>query len=160
MNKVLIADDVKDMREVLAAIVSRIGLHPILAASGKEVIEKLQTFDKIKLLLLDINMGGTNGIETMKKAKKLLESMNTHVIFVSGDRDKSTILEALDAGGKDYVVKPIDPRLLIQKINSILKVSEESKFHTSTQKLAIELTNIPIKLDLVISAVSQRFRMN
>ena len=74
------------------------------ALSGKEAIEIVKK-EKPRIVLLDINMRGMNGIETLKKIREIDKDVS--VVMVTGVKDEDVVKEALDAGADDYITKPL-----------------------------------------------------
>ena len=72
------------------------------------------------VILLDVEMGGMNGIETCKKLRE--QEWLGHVIFISSHDDMETRLRAYDAGGNDFIVKPCNSEELLQKV----RIAEQS----------------------------------
>jgi CheY-like chemotaxis protein len=81
--------------------------------SGQECMDNINQAPDI--ILLDVDMPGLNGIETCRKLRNDCQ-WKGHVIFVSARGDLETRLQAYDAGGQDYIVKPFNPAELAQKI--------------------------------------------
>jgi DNA-binding response OmpR family regulator len=99
---ILVADDEPMIRRILEAFFQKRGLKVLTAASGEEVLQRLT--EKPIAVLLDINMPGLSGVETLKRVHALQPQLP--VIMVTANEDEETIREALEAGAYDYVVKP------------------------------------------------------
>ena len=87
--------------------------------NGLECIKKTKEV-KPDLILLDIQMPGMNGIEVCKVLKKDERTCDIPVIFVTASTDDDTLREAFDAGGTDYVRKPVNKIELLARIKSAL----------------------------------------
>ena len=74
------------------------------ASSGKEAIEVARK-QKPKIILLDINMRGMDGIETLKKIREF--DKDSAIIMVTGVKDDDIVKEAMDLGANDYITKPL-----------------------------------------------------
>ncbi len=74
------------------------------AQSGKEALDIIKK-EKPRIILLDINMRGMNGIETLKKIREI--DKEVAVIMVTGVKDDDVAKEALEAGANDYITKPL-----------------------------------------------------
>ena len=97
------------------------------AQSGKEAVGIVNA-KKPRIVLLDINMGGMDGIETLKKIKEI--DKNIVVIMVTGEKDDGVIRKAFDAGADDYITKPLsleylEKVVLLKFIN--LQIKDMSK---------------------------------
>jgi len=95
-----------------------------LAKSGKMALALLENL-KVDLILLDIEMPGMSGFEFMKRIKTD-DSMNkkTPVIFVTAHAGLDYIHDAISAGAKDYVLKPVNAEALYKKIDAIIGMPE------------------------------------
>jgi two-component system, CAI-1 autoinducer sensor kinase/phosphatase CqsS len=117
---VLIADDSAVNRIGIAMMMQKYGIVTDEAENGLEVLQKVQSgaFD---LVLMDIGMPGINGIEATKKMRSSSEPRisGIRVIGFSGESDEQSIRDALASGMNDYVVKPVDFRMLLEKINAL-----------------------------------------
>lgn len=117
-RKVLIADDSAVNRLGLAMLLEKYGMRTEGALNGREAIHKLET-GSFDLALMDIGMPELNGLEA---TRRLRQSENPGVsllpvIGVSGESDDDLVRDAIAAGMSDYVTKPVDMRLLVEKIS-------------------------------------------
>ncbi len=102
--KILTVDDEMGIDSFFYAFFTARNYEVLNAMSGKEAIEIVKK-ERPKIVLLDINMRGMNGIETLKKIKEI--DKNTVVIMVTGVKDDDVVKEALEAGADDYITKPL-----------------------------------------------------
>ncbi|MDR1785037.1 MAG: response regulator [Spirochaetaceae bacterium] len=92
------------------------------ARSGPEALEALgRTF--VDLALLDIDMPGMSGIELFAKMQEHPDYRSIPSIFVTGEKDSSTIQRVIAMGAKDYILKPYDEKTLLSKVMRVLKES-------------------------------------
>ena len=117
MSKVLVVDDSTFMRNVLIDILKEIDpdCETDEAGNGKEALEKCESGD-YDLMLLDIIMAETGGIEVLQKVGKKVKT-----IVVSAVGQTSMIKEATDAGAVDYIVKPFDNEAIKTTLSKFLK---------------------------------------
>ena len=109
-------DDPQTLRYVRDAL-SAAGYTPIVTAYPEDVL-RLVTEEVPQLVLLDLMLPGTDGIELMKEILKIAE---VPVIFLSAYGREDFITRALDAGAEDYVVKPFSPTELAARIRAALR---------------------------------------
>ena len=120
-RKILVADDSTVNRMAVVRILEKYGARVEEALNGQEALEKLENgaFD---LVLMDIGMPDVDGLEATKRIRRSknpgISAMP--VIGFSGESDEEMIQEALRSGMNDYLVKPVDIRLLLRKIGSCL----------------------------------------
>ncbi|NRA68232.1 MAG: response regulator [Pseudobacteriovorax sp.] len=155
MAKILIADDVKEMRSLIQALMEREGYEVLLAKNGSDVLSYHRDFDDIDLSLLDINLPDLSGIEAAKKIKARFPERENKICFISGERDKSTVLNAMASGGEDYVVKPIDPSILLEKIHKLLGDGGTGEFASLRMNAKAKLLGLPIGSDIWIKEISE-----
>jgi two-component system alkaline phosphatase synthesis response regulator PhoP len=118
--KILVVDDDPDIIEILRYNLSLAGYDVKSAINGKEAIKKAKLFIP-EIILLDIMMPEMDGIQACSQLKEISSLSNTIIIFLSARNEDFTQIAAFDAGGDDYVSKPVKPKILLKKINSILK---------------------------------------
>lgn len=119
--KILLVDDSTTMRRIQKNTLEKLGHSDIVeAGDGVEAIAKLQAggFD---LVLMDWNMPNMTGIEALKKIKGDPALKAVPVIMVTSESEKSRILEAIQSGAANYLVKPFQAETLAEKIAAVKK---------------------------------------
>jgi two-component system chemotaxis response regulator CheY len=117
-KKVLIVDDAAFMRMMIKNILTKNGFEVVGEASnGAEAVE---LYKKLKpdLVTMDITMPEMDGIEALKKIKEI--DPNAKVIMVSAMGQQQLVIEAIQAGAKDFIVKPFQPDRLLEAVNKAL----------------------------------------
>lgn len=118
MIRVMIADDHKVFREGIVSILG--GIPEILvvaeASDGRQVLEKLKT-QSVDVILMDITMGDTNGIETTRQVKNLYSGIK--VLVLSMHSESSYIVKMLEAGASGYLLKDAGSAELVTAIKTI-----------------------------------------
>src|SRR4051794_26415610 len=122
-SSLLLVDDNQLSREGLARHLKRNGYTVILAANGEEAIECL-TEHPIDLVLLDVMMPGMNGLEVIKFLRRIDSLANLPVIMVTARGQSEDVVEALECGANDYVVKPIDVPVVLSRIRTQLALRQ------------------------------------
>jgi diguanylate cyclase (GGDEF)-like protein len=118
--RILIADDDRTSRSMLAAIVSRWGYEPLVAVDGAEAWSVLQKPDPPRLVLLDWNMPVLDGLDVCRRLRASPSSDPPYVILLTGRAEKGDIVHGLDAGANDFVSKPYDN----QELQARLRVGQ------------------------------------
>lgn len=124
LETVLVVDDSPESLGMLNTALNAQGYTALVALNGEQalsIVKKIQP----DVILLDAMMPGMDGFETCKALKPLLP--NTPIIFMTGLTDVENIVRGFEAGGIDYVTKPILPDEIIARI----------KTHVRTAKLAL-----------------------
>lgn len=119
MAKLLIVDDEIDVREFAANFFRKRKLEVDIAGSGEEALEKVKQ-DKPDIVLLDIRMGGMNGITTLEEIKKIDSAIQ--VIMVTGTKpeENESYNKCKELGAANYVHKPLKLEELEQVVMSTL----------------------------------------
>lgn len=129
VNKLILAvDDDQDNLNLLAGLLEHEGYRVETAISGEDALERLKTLTP-DLVLLDINMPGMGGYETLSEIRKRQHYMS--VIFVSARAETDEIVKGLDAGADDYVCKPYEPVELLARVRAQLRIQD------LTERLAV-----------------------
>ena len=117
MKNILIVDDEPDIREILRYNLEKAGFNITEAVNGDDALDKVSI--DLDLAILDIMMPGRDGYEV---CRKLREQGNTvPIVFLTAMDREFDELRGLEVGGDDYVRKPFSPRMLIARINAILR---------------------------------------
>lgn len=125
--KILVADDAKEIRELLRIILTDAGYEVVLAENGMEAIEKFN--DSIHLVILDIMMPVCGGIDACTRIR---EQAEVPILFLTAKSAEADLVEGFEAGGDDYLVKPFSCTELMLRVKALLRrahisVSEEKK---------------------------------
>jgi two-component system, chemotaxis family, chemotaxis protein CheY len=120
MKFILIVDDSRIMRNIVKKTFSelKIPCQFLEAENGKKACQLLET-NKISLVLLDWNMPQMDGMQFLKKVRAMPNYKDLPIIMVTSEAAKYSIVEALQNGATDYIVKPIRDKEFIEKISDI-----------------------------------------
>ena len=113
-NKVLIADDEPDIREIIEYNLTREGYLVQTAKDGNEALTKARSF-KPDLIILDIMMPYKNGVEVCEILRSQSDFQETMIIFLTARSDESSQIKGLETGADDYITKPVSPKILISR---------------------------------------------
>lgn len=115
VRNILLVDDEADQRLTTKLLLSSPTVEVIEAASGEEALEKIAQ-NKPDLVLLDFNMDGIDGIETLCRIRKLHGLRELPVLMLSGREESEIIVKALDSGANDYITKLTSPEVLEARV--------------------------------------------
>jgi len=119
--KILLVDDSSTMRRIQKNTLVKIGYSEIdEAEDGEDALKKI-TAKKYNLVLMDWNMPIMNGLDCLKKVKADDALKDVPVIMVTSESEKSRIIEAIQAGASNYLVKPFQPDILKDKIIAVFE---------------------------------------
>ncbi|EJL47082.1 chemotaxis protein CheY [Brevibacillus agri] len=117
-NKVLIVDDAAFMRMMIKEILSKNGYSVVGEASdGAQAVEKYKELGP-DLVTMDITMPEMDGISALKEIKKL--DPNARVIMCSAMGQQAMVIDAIQAGAKDFIVKPFQADRVLEAIKKTL----------------------------------------
>lgn len=122
MSRIIVADDSKLALTFYSQILDYLGHEVVLCGTGKEAVEEFKK-KSANLLILDLEMPEMNGDEACAEIRKLPEGISTPIIIVSGHDDEKDIMQGLNAGANDYLVKPVKEAHLIAKLKTFLYTS-------------------------------------
>ncbi|MGE5841815.1 MAG: response regulator [Deltaproteobacteria bacterium] len=129
-EKVLIADDEEDIRDLLGLLLEDLGFEVIKAEDGNHALVLFREA-RPSIVLTDIKMPGMDGIQVLKKLKA--ENPETEVIMISGHGDMNLAIESLKYEAADFITKPIDDALLthaLQKAQEKISLKRELRAYT------------------------------
>lgn len=148
---ILIADDEKEIRDILGLLLNAEGYHVIIAEDGKEVVEKASK--DIDLFILDVNMPRLTGIMA---AVELRKQYQTPIIFLTAYSGESDKVMGFSAGADDYIVKPFSNVELLLRVKAILRRAgismqsaelQQTPVEESSLKNHVEIQDIILDLD-------------
>ena len=129
--RILVVDDVPDNIEILRMRLTALGYEVVEAADGEEALAKVaETMPD--LVLLDIMMPKIDGLEVVRRLKADKTLAFIPVILVTAKAGPKDVIAGLEAGGDDYLTKPIDHGALIARVRSMLRIKA---LHDEVQSL-------------------------
>ncbi|HRF94258.1 MAG TPA: response regulator [Aggregatilineales bacterium] len=120
MAKILIAEDERDIRELITFTLTFAGHEITQAANGAEAVELAQTVLP-DLIMLDVRMPRMTGYEACRAIKQIDSIKDIPVVFLSAKGQDDEVSDGLDSGAIDYIMKPFSPTELADKIGKLLK---------------------------------------
>lgn len=119
MAKILIAEDERDIRDLIEFTLKYAGHEVFKVKNGVEAVE-LAPQIKPDLIVLDVRMPRMTGYEACRQLKASDALKNTPIVFLSAKGQQSEMEVGMDAGAYDYILKPFAPDTLIRRIGEIL----------------------------------------
>ena len=117
--KALVIDDSRAMRRILTRIVEELGMTVTEAQNGEEGISQLRKLDGAEVVLVDWNMPVMTGIEFVKRVRQDETFGHQKIIMVTTETEPKQMARALLAGVDEYVMKPFDTAILVEKLRLI-----------------------------------------
>ena len=119
-HKILIAEDERDIRELVKYSLTFAGFEVVEASNGIEAVDRTVA-EKPDLILMDVRMPKMTGYEACKQLKAIDEVKEIPVIFLSAKGQESEIQQGMDVGAVEYILKPFAPDYLTDRVNEVLK---------------------------------------
>ncbi len=142
MQYILIADDNKDITDILAAYVQKEGYRPVIAKDGLEAERLFEEYQPLALLL-DVMMPLKDGYEVCRTIRR--ESGVPIILITARGEDYDKIM-GLDIGADDYIVKPFSPGEVMARLRAVLRRITPQQ-ETKEQEGVIRIKNLYINLD-------------
>ncbi|HLW47272.1 MAG TPA: response regulator [bacterium] len=140
--RILIADDSPNNREILQTRLAAHGFEIVTAADGEEAL-RIAGETKPDLILLDIMMPKIDGLEVCRRLKADRTLPFMPVIMVTAKADSKDVVAGLEAGGDEYLTKPVDQGALVARVKSMLRIKT---LHDTVQDQAEELHALAAQL--------------
>lgn len=120
MSNILIVDDDLSIQKIVAHYLRKAGYFVMVADSAKQALE-MDLEAEPDILLLDKVMAGMGGLELLDKLKSDYATSFIRVIMLTSCGEVKDVVEGLDTGADDYVIKPFDPKILLARVRSQLR---------------------------------------
>ena len=119
--KILIVDDFATMRRILKNILKQLGFKNLVEADDGTTAWEVLEGQKIDLIISDWNMPKMTGLELLKKVRASDTYKGTPFLMVTAEAQKQNVIEAVQAGVSNYVVKPFTAEAISEKLEKIFK---------------------------------------
>ena len=137
--KVLVVDDDRVLADLVVFTLRRAGNEAIVASDAGSAIRRWRE-DRPDLIILDVNLPGTAGLENgFSICKRIRSESDTPIILLTVRGDEPDIVHGLESGADDYVLKPFSPRQLMARVQAVMR-----RFHA---------TNVPTPVKLSIDGL-------
>ncbi len=125
--KVLVVDDMSTMRRIIKNVLKQIGFSDMVEAeNGQDALNKLKAGD-IGFIVSDWNMPVMQGIDLLRAVRADAELKHLPFLMVTAEAQKDNIIEAVQAGVSNYVVKPFTAEALQEKLEKIFAKTQPAK---------------------------------
>ncbi len=117
---VLVIEDEEDIQELLHYNLSREGYQVACLGSGEEGLKEAASRQP-DAIVLDLMLPGLNGLEVCRMLKAAVRTAEIPVIILTAKGEEQDVIAGFDAGADDYVTKPFSPRVLVARLNAVLR---------------------------------------
>lgn len=119
MSRILIADDERDIRELISFTL-RLAGHQVTATSNGEEAWQTALRELPDLILMDVRMPRMSGYEACRQLKLLDQTKHIPVVFLSAKGQEAEVQTGLNAGAQEYMLKPFEPMQLMERVRQLL----------------------------------------
>ncbi len=119
-NKILLVDDEQDILEFLSYNLRKEGYEVFTSTNGKKAVE-IAKEQRPQLIILDVMMPDLDGIETCRELRAVDDLKDVVITFLTARGEDYSQIAGFDAGADDYITKPIKPRVLISRVQALLR---------------------------------------
>jgi DNA-binding response OmpR family regulator len=122
MSKILVAEDERDIRDLITFTLNYAGHQVVAVSNGEEAIDAALN-EMPDLILMDVRMPKMTGYEACQKIKSNIKIQHIPIVFLSAKGQEAEIRTGLDAGAIEYLLKPFGPMELTARVNELLAKS-------------------------------------
>ncbi|MDY7039721.1 MAG: response regulator [Chloroflexota bacterium] len=120
MTKILIAEDEKDIRDLVVFSLTYGGFEVVSASNGLEAIAEAEA-ESPDLILMDVRMPKMSGYEACEQLKLSAATRDIPIVFLSAKGQEAEIKKGLKVGAVEYILKPFAPDELVKRVQEILR---------------------------------------
>ncbi len=135
-KRILLVDDEPDVLDFLSYNLKKEGAEVFTASNGKDAIEKAKEVLP-DLIVLDVMMPVMDGIEACTELRKIRETKEALILFLTARTEDYSQIAGLEAGVDDYISKPINPRVLISRLKALLRGKARHKIEQDKEVIDI-----------------------
>jgi len=149
--KILVVEDEAPIQELLQFNLERVNYKVKVTDSGEEAIKQASKSNP-DLILLDIMLPGTDGLEVCKTLKASSKTENIPIIMLTALCEEADIVTGLELGADDYITKPFSPRVLLARVKAALRrpnaaATENPEELITIHNIIIDLTRHRVTVD-------------
>lgn len=149
-KKILFVEDEENLLNSFSFILENAGFEVVKASSGETALEMLREITP-DLVILDVNLPGIDGYSVARKIREDKNAKNMVIIMLTGRQGEDEIVSALETIADDYICKPVKPRMLLARINSMFRRSENALCQDCTDtvsagKICLDISSRTVKI--------------
>ncbi len=151
--KILMVDDLPENLYALKIIFKNENYECVRASSGTEALEILKKDQDFAIILMDVQMPGITGIETVEKMHQDEKLKRLPVIFLTANMDSMSVFKGYEAGAVDYMIKPLSAEILRAKVSVFVELYKKTK-EILAQKEQVRYLSSDIEIQKSLSKYS------
>jgi DNA-binding response OmpR family regulator len=122
MTRILIAEDDLVSRKMLQATLARWGYEVVITSDGEAALEALRQPDAPRIAILDWMMPGLDGVDVCRRVRENSSAEPAYIILLTAKGNKADVVNGLEAGADDYIVKPFDRDELRARVQAGIRI--------------------------------------
>jgi len=119
--KILLVEDSATLRLAMCGFIRKAGHEAVVAESGEEALQLVEA-NPVDMVIMDVEMPGLDGFETTRLIREFFGERWVPIIFVTGMSDEDSYQKGIEAGGDDYMIKPVSPIILTAKLRAFERI--------------------------------------
>jgi len=151
-EKILVVDDEEDILELVKYNLVQEGYDVVCAVSGEKALE-IAGSQAIDLMVLDLMLPGVDGLEVTRRLRGDLKMRDIPIIMLTAKGEEADVVSGLEIGADDYISKPFSPRILLARIQSVLRRRAREAMAVEAEAAVLqrhELTIRPEKHEVLV----------
>ena len=117
--RALVIDDSRTVRMIIGQTLREFGMEVLEAGNGLEALEQIQENPDVELMLVDWNMPKMNGIDFIRAVRSQPAFDSARILMVTSEAQSDHVIEAIQAGANEYLMKPFSKEVLVAKLNML-----------------------------------------
>lgn len=122
-NKILIVDDDPELLRLIGLSLHRAGYEPVASQNAEDALKKVRSQQPV-LVILDVMLPGASGIDLCRQLRSQARTLPLPIIMLSARSQVDDKIEGLEAGADEYLTKPVSPKEMVARVNSLLERTE------------------------------------
>ena len=153
-KSIVLVEDSREIAMIIKRTVSSYGYHVRTVPDGVKALNEIKELPP-HLVLLDIMLPDIDGLDILSEIKKTNYLKHIPVVMVTSVNAKEKIVQAMNLGASDYIVKPINTEIIISKLWKLFNKVSEKEHILSVDNIVDELTKTKISVDARIGALGE-----
>ena len=143
-EKILVVDDEVRMRKLVGDFLVSNGFEIVEAGDGEEALKVFESDKNIKLVILDVMMPKLDGYKTLEEIRK---TSKVPVVLLTAKGEENDQIKGFMSGADDYVQKPFSPKILVARINAILRRNDTTNQNIESGGILIDKSSHQVYVD-------------
>ncbi|MHB8808582.1 MAG: response regulator [Desulfobulbaceae bacterium] len=129
---ILVVEDDADIQQLVSYNLIKAGMHVTCADRGEDAIAILNR-EQVDGIVLDLMLPGLNGLETCRRIREQEQTRNIPIVILTAKGEDDDVVIGLDSGADDYVTKPFSPKVLVARLQAVMRRKKESASYSSEE---------------------------